>query len=73
MAKAGLKVAKKGFCPLLVAENELRKARNKLIETMKPITGIELDDLMRHYPDNYNKYFDLTLRLLAPFVQGVTP
>lgn len=68
-AKAGLKVDNDDFCPLLVAENLLNKAKNVLIDVMSTTTGIEHDDLFHHGLEDYNKYIDLTLRLLAPFLR----
>ena len=66
---AGLKVESEEFCPLLVAENNLRKARHKLIDLMAPVTSIKFDMLFQSYPDNYNKYLDLVLKLVVPMVE----
>lgn len=66
--KAGLTVDQPDFCPLLVAEELLRKAEAALIETMKPVTKLTGDHLLCAGLDKYEKYIDLTLRLLAPFV-----
>lgn len=66
--KAKLHVENEEFCPLLVAENNLRKARKLLIDAMEPLTGIKFDDLFTDFPNNYNKYIDLSLRLLVSFL-----
>lgn len=66
MAKAGLRVEKKGNCPLLVAEHLLSQAKNLLIDVMEPVTGIKHEQLFRHGMEDYNNYIDLTLRWLAP-------
>lgn len=63
--KAGLKTDSPEKCPLLVAESLLRNAKHVLIETMEPVTGLKASVLI--YP-HYDEYVELTLRLLAPFV-----
>lgn len=62
---AGLKTDSPDHCPLLVAENLQRQAEWCLFDTMEPLTSIKGRDL---YGDNREKYLDLTLRLLAPFI-----
>lgn len=66
--KAGLKVERPEYCPLLVAEELLRKARRVLVEVMEPITHIRADDLWN--PKDRDRLVELTLRLLAPYVKG---
>jgi hypothetical protein len=68
--KAGLKTDSPEQCPLLVAEDQERKAINLLIEAMIPITGIDSHKLLCSGMDNYDEYVNLTLRLLAPFVSN---
>jgi len=63
--KAGLKVDKPEFCPLLTAECLQVDAEYKLIEAMKPVTRLETSSL---WGENRKKFLDLTLKLLAPFV-----
>jgi hypothetical protein len=65
--KAGLKTESPEHCPLLVADHNVVLAKNVLIDAMAELTGINLDSLgsMVHY----NKYIELTLKLLAPFVK----
>ncbi len=67
--KAGLKVENDDFCPLLVSERLLSEAKRGLIDVMEPTTGIEFDDLFHHGLEDYNKYIDITLRLLAPYLK----
>lgn len=66
--KAGLKVECEGYCPLLVAEELERKAKRALIKALNPITGVDVDGLLCLGMDNYHKYVDLSLRLMASFV-----
>lgn len=59
-------------CPLLVAKHELILAENHLIEVMEPITqtSIELLSSSGAFLENRAKLIDLTLKLLAPFVDS---
>lgn len=68
---AGLYVEKEEYCPLLVAEDNLRTAQHCLIEELRPITNVSLDMLLcvGDNLDSLNQYIDLSLRLLAPFVR----
>lgn len=63
--KAGLKVENQEHCPLLVAEDMLRVARNTLIEAFEPVTGLTTHALCCAGMDKYHEYIDLTLRLVA--------
>jgi hypothetical protein len=65
---AGLKVESDEFCPLLVAENLERQAKHAFIDAMEETTNVKFDDLFKNFPEDYNKYLDLSLKLLAPFV-----
>jgi len=67
--KAGLFTEKKEFCPLLVAEHNTMKANHYFIETMEPVTKISLDIATSNL-DVYKKLVELSLRLLAPFVDA---
>lgn len=75
--KAGFKSLETGYCPLLIADHAVTQAEHILIETMKPITKLDPDQLLGRADgiETYEKYIDLTLRLLAPFVktEEVTP
>lgn len=66
--------AKDGRCPLLVAKKELTLAENHLIKVMEPITqtSIELLSSSGAFLENRAKLIDLTLKLLAPFVDSKT-
>lgn len=64
---AGLPVKTEGNCPLLEAKSALSDAQGRLVQAMATVTGHSLDQLLMFSPENYQKYVDLTLRLLAPF------
>lgn len=64
----GLHVEDEGYCPLLVAEDELRIARNKLIESFEPITHVTHHQLLCNGLDKLEKYIDLTLRLMVTYI-----
>ena len=57
------------YCPLLVAEDMQRIAKRQLIDAMESITALEADKVLCSGLDNYEKLVDLSLELLAPFVQ----
>lgn len=61
-----------GYCPLLIAEDLERKARRLLIDEMQPITGLKFDDFFSttKWAENMNKYIDLTMRLLSPYLKN---
>jgi len=63
----GLKVSNPEFCPLLVAENEQRKAENLLMNSFKVITGLDTDDINMSL-DNRKKFLDLTLGFMSQFI-----
>ncbi len=64
--KAGLKVENNDNCPLLVAEHLQCLAESNLIDTFEPVTRIKSEQL--NVLEQRDKYIDLCLRLLAPFV-----
>lgn len=68
---AGLHVDNIQHCPLLVAEDLLRQAQRLLADTMESVTGITAHQIFcsKNALENYKKYIDLNLRLLAPFVK----
>jgi len=70
--KAKLHVDNPEFCPLLVVQDNLRKAQHILIDAMQPLTGVGFDDLFKSEKglENYEKYIDLSLKLLAPFIDS---
>ena len=59
---------KPGYCPLLMAEEELRQAKHRLIDAMEPITRCSCEKLICSGLKKYDRMVDLALRLLAPFV-----
>lgn len=69
---AGLKVEHDENCPLLVAENELVKAKRALIDSLEQLTGIGADTLLCAGMDEYNRYTELSLQLVAPFVKSAS-
>jgi hypothetical protein len=70
--KAKLHVENEEFCPLLVAEDLQRQAERAFIETMEPITHLTPDRVLcsKNGLENYRKLIDLSLRLLAPYVDN---
>ena len=64
--KAGLKVDNPDYCPLLVAEDLERQAKREFLRIMQPITKINPDDVWSL--DHYKKLVDLSLTLMANFV-----
>lgn len=69
---AGLKTESRDHCPLLVAESIQRDAEHLLIDAMEPLTGINFNTILgsRNFIDHLKKYIDLSLKLLAPFVDA---
>jgi hypothetical protein len=68
--KAKLHVENEEFCPLLVAEDLQRQAERAFVETMEPITHLTADKVLcsKNGLENYAKLIDLSLRLVAPYV-----
>ena len=65
---AGLEVKKAGNCPLLEAKTAVSDAQAQLVQSMASVTGHSLDQLLMLPMEKYQQYIDLSLRLLAPFV-----
>jgi hypothetical protein len=65
---AGLHAASDDHCPLLVAEHDLCKAQGALVDLMEPIAKLSRHQLLCSGMKNYQEYIDITLRLLAPYV-----
>lgn len=65
--RAGLHVDSEEYCPLLVAEDLERQAKNALIDAMEPTTGISFNQIIQssNCLENLKKYIDLTLRMMA--------
>ena len=67
--QAGLFVKESNHCPLLVAENTLIDAKHALIKVMADITKIPAERIITANRDLFDKYIDLNLSLLSPFVK----
>ena len=69
---SGLKVMKKGNCPLLEAKQLTRDAERTLCNTMAPLTGTTYETIItsRDSTKNLNEYIDLTLQLLTRYIKG---
>ena len=67
---AGLTVDGHDKCPLLVAENLVRKAQQALIDTMEPVTQLSYTMLSTSADcvANIKKVVDLTRKLLVPHI-----
>ena len=67
---AGLVVETEAHCPLLVAQDTTRKARYALCDAMASVTKMSADAAVMLKRDDYERMIDLSLRMLAPFVQN---
>ena len=65
---SGVAVKKVGNCPLLEAKTAVSDAQAQLVQSMASVTGHSLDQLLMLPMEKYQHYIDLSLRLLAPFV-----
>ena len=65
---AGLQVMVAGNCPLLEAKSTVVDAQAGLVQQIASITGHSLDQMLMLPMEKYQHYVDLSLRLLAPFV-----
>lgn len=65
---AALEVKKAGNCPLLEAKTAVSDAQAQLVQSMASVTGHSLDQLLMLPMEKYKQYIELSLRLLAPFV-----
>ena len=57
-----------GDCPLLMADTQLIKATQLMIDVLEKYTTVSYQSLMINFPENLNKYMDLTLGLFTRFV-----
>jgi len=69
--QAKLHVESEDKCPLCVAEYQLVQAKWALCTTMAPITNISAERITAQSMENYNRYIELTLKLLGQFVRPV--
>lgn len=67
---AGLKVARDGNCPKLEAEDDVRVAERRLIDSMVPITNLPARTVTGLHPRDYDRFVGLTLDQLRPFVDA---
>ena len=67
----GIQPENPDHCPLLVAEDLTRKAKQNMIDYCEQYTGIGHSDLFYDFPNDYNNYIDLTLRFFAPKVKAL--
>lgn len=65
---AGLKVAREGNCPKLVAEEDVRLAERGLIDAMAPFTNLPARIVVGFPTKDYNRFVGRTLDELTPFV-----
>lgn len=65
---SALKVTAPDNCPLLEAEHALSVAQNALIDVMSEVTKVESKQILILGLEKRAKFVDLTLRLLAPFL-----
>lgn len=70
--KAGF-IVPAGYCPLLMAEEQERVAKrnlaNVMLEYLRPMMPDLTLERLLHRLDDYNKFIDLNLKLLAPYVK----
>lgn len=69
--EAKLHVEKEEQCPLCVAEHELIKAKQRLIDVMEPITKLSWDRLLCGGVETTDQAVELTLNLLGQYVPDV--
>lgn len=67
--KAGLKIEKEGQCPRLVAQELVREARRILMTCMEPITKLTLNQALSMSNENFEKYVELSLKLITPHIK----
>lgn len=64
---AGLTVEDVDHCPALVAEEDLRKAKRALVDSLAPITGIGAKEIIEKNFSKYEDFVELSLKLMSPF------
>jgi len=67
----GYTVKEKGYCPVLIAESETRKARWNLADYIERYTKITSDQLICSGVEFMEKYIKLNLQLFAQIIQPV--
>ncbi len=63
-----------GYCPLLMAEEGLRKAKLRLATSMEKTTGLNPQKLLcgKNGIQLFDEYVELTLRLLTPYIKNTS-
>jgi hypothetical protein len=65
--KHGFEVPEKGYCPLLMAEDQERRAIRALLVMFEPVTGIKVDDILGKL-EHYREYTDIVLKMMATYI-----
>lgn len=67
---AGFKV-EFSYCPLLMAEHEVRQSRNALIDAMEPVTGLNSIMILnaRNGLKLFNDFVEITLSFIVPYIE----
>jgi len=66
----GFKKPSREHCPLLIAEDDVRKVKQQVAEFLEPYTGISYD-MVSGSLESYRKYFDLIMGLFAGKVKAI--
>lgn len=69
LLKANLVVENYNQCPLDQAAMRLLDAKFLLVDQMEKVTGVSSDKLRQSARPNLERFCELTLKLLAPYVQ----
>lgn len=68
--KAKLYVSNEDHCPLCVAETDLMKAKKLFCDAIAPVTGMTYEVICVQKMEVFEQYFELGLKLFAPFVRA---
>ena len=66
----GFSKPSRDYCPLLIAEDLVRKIKIEVTDFLEPYTGISYN-MVSFNLESYRKYFDLILGLFAPKVKAI--
>lgn len=58
------------YCPLLMAEELVRKTKREIADFLEPYTGISYD-MVSYSLNRYRNYYDIILSLFAPKVKAI--
>jgi len=56
-------------CPLLVAQDDLRRARRDLVDALRPVTGVDWQTALVAGPRRADEYADAAMRLMRAAVR----